>query len=158
MLLIRHNVSHGTQNPVTHLLSTSMEWDVVHGVRKLVKNEVTFQYIPIIAVIQAMLHNNVIYEEVQIKCSNDMLTTCFILVILNYSSILYFMQVMCGHHRDDDIVEDFCDSKLAKRHPLFGKDTTALQILLYYDEIEICNPIGASKTKHKIGTVTTATS
>lgn len=58
---------------------------------------------------------------------------------------------MCGHQRSDDIVEDYCDSKLAKSHPLFSKDKTALQILLYYDEIEVCNPIGASKTKHKIG-------
>ena len=50
-------------------------------------------------------------------------------------------------------MEDFCDSKVAKSHPLFSQDSKALQILLYYDEIELCNPIGNSKTKHKIGTI-----
>ena len=45
-------------------------------------------------------------------------------------------------------MEDFCDSKVAKSHPLFSQDSKALQILLYYDEIELCNPIGNSKTKH----------
>ena len=66
---------------------------------------------------------------------------------------VHMLQIMQGHQRDDDIVEDFCDSKQAKSHPLFSQDSKALQILLYFDEIELCNPIGNSKTKHKIGTI-----
>ena len=62
------------------------------------------------------------------------------------------LQIKHGHQRDDNIVEDFCDSKMAKSHSLFSKDSKALQLLFYYDEIELCNPIGNSKTKHKIGT------
>lgn len=75
--------------------------------------------------------------------------------ITSYYMYIYvhILQIIHGHRRDDDIVEDFCDSKLAKNHPLFSQDSKALQILLYYDEIELCNPIGNSKTKHKIGTV-----
>ena len=60
---------------------------------------------------------------------------------------------MNGHQRDYNIVEDFCDSKLAKSHPLFSHDSKALQILLCYDDVELCNPIGSNKTKHKIGNV-----
>lgn len=62
------------------------------------------------------------------------------------------IKVMCGHQRDDDVVEDFCDSVHAKAHPIFGRDKTALQLLLFYDELEVCNPIGSSRKKHKIGT------
>ena len=61
---------------------------------------------------------------------------------------------MSGHQRDDNIVEDFCDTLHAKSHPLFGQDKTALQLLLFYDDLEICNPIGSSRKKHKIGKVT----
>ena len=58
---------------------------------------------------------------------------------------------MCGHQRHDGIVEDFCDTVHAKAHPIFGRDKTALQLLLFYDELEVCNPIGSSRKKHKIG-------
>ena len=58
---------------------------------------------------------------------------------------------MHGHQCKDEIAEDFCDSIQAKTHPLFGNDKTALQLLLFYDESEVCNPIGSSRKKHKIG-------
>jgi len=58
---------------------------------------------------------------------------------------------MEGHNRNNDIVEDFCDSVQAKTHQLFGKYKTALQLLLFYDELEVCNPIGSSRKKHKLG-------
>ena len=51
---------------------------------------------------------------------------------------------------NENIVQDFCDSAEAKTHPLFGHDKTALQLLLLYHELELCNPIGSSKKKHKI--------
>ena len=35
---------------------------------------------------------------------------------------------MLGHQREDDIVEDYCDSRHAKGHPLFSKNNSALQI------------------------------
>ena len=42
-----------------------MDWVVVHGMRKLVQVKDTFQYIPIIGVLQAMLQNQAIYKEVK---------------------------------------------------------------------------------------------
>ena len=50
------------------------------------------------------------------------------------------------------MVADFCDSKHASSHALWGRDTHALQIFLYFDELELCNPLGASRKKHKLGT------
>ena len=58
---------------------------------------------------------------------------------------------MRGHVRTDEIMEDYCDSPKAKQHPLFGKLRNALQIILYYDEVELCNPLGAFRKKHKLG-------
>ena len=49
------------------------------------------------------------------------------------------------------MVADFCDSKHASSHALWGRDTHALQIFLYFDELELCNPLGASRKKHKVG-------
>ena len=46
---------------------------------------------------------------------------------------------------------DFCDGILFKDHDLFKEDPTALQIQLYYDELEVCNPLGSKTRKHKLG-------
>ncbi len=50
-------------------------------------------------------------------------------------------------------MEDFCDEELFKQHPLFSRDTSALQIIAYYDEVELCNPLGSHVKKHKLGIV-----
>ena len=49
------------------------------------------------------------------------------------------------------MVEDFCDGEKAKTHPLFVTGNTNLEIMLYFDELEICNPIGDARKKHKLG-------
>ena len=46
---------------------------------------------------------------------------------------------------------DFCDGDLYKSHPLFFEDPCALQVQLYYDEVEVCNPIGSHRGVHKLG-------
>ena len=40
------------------------------------------------------------------------------------------------------LLEDFCDGEVVKNHPLFSTDPQALQIVAYYDELEVCNPLG----------------
>ena len=54
---------------------------------------------------------------------------------------------MRGHCRSDELLKDYC---AFKTHPLFSVDPTALQIMLYYDDLEICNPIGSRAKKHKL--------
>ena len=110
----------------------------------MVETKDTFQYIPLLDVLQAMLKNDLIFKEVHI------LSTYVYEKQFSYYFIIHF-KVMHGHQRKDQIVEDFCDSVQAKTHPLFSNDKTALQLLLFYDELEVCNPIGSSRKKHKIG-------
>ena len=46
---------------------------------------------------------------------------------------------------------DYCDGVLFKNHRLYSIEPHALQIILYYDELELCNPLGTSAKIHKIG-------
>ena len=46
---------------------------------------------------------------------------------------------------------DFCDGDYFKHHQLFEENLAALQICLYYDDLEICNALGSKTKKHKLG-------
>ncbi|XP_068707636.1 uncharacterized protein [Montipora foliosa] len=69
--------------------------------------------------------------------------------LLNDESILE--EVENPHQRNDDLLCDFCDGDMFQEHPLFGTDPYALQVIVYFDELEVCNPLGSRATKHKIG-------
>ena len=64
---------------------------------------------------------------------------------------LLIMLSFSGHCRQDDIMEDYCDGLQFKRHTLFSSEPHALQVMLYFDEVELCNPLGSSSKIHKIG-------
>ena len=48
-------------------------------------------------------------------------------------------------------MKNFCDGSLYQEHPLFSTDPNALQIILNYDDVEICNPLGSKAKVHKLG-------
>ncbi|XP_061734388.1 uncharacterized protein LOC133537390 [Nerophis ophidion] len=50
----------------------------------------------------------------------------------------------------DVFFNDFIDGDIFKSHPLFLKVPTALQLILYTDEIELCNPLGSRANKNKL--------
>ena len=54
-----------------------------------------------------------------------------------------------SHSMKSGLLGDYCDGELYTENVLFVEDPCALQIQLYYDEAELCNPLG-SKT-HKLG-------
>lgn len=58
---------------------------------------------------------------------------------------------MHQHCREDDFIEDYCDGESYKRHPLFSECTRALEIIFYYEDVEIVNPIGSRTKIHKLG-------
>ncbi len=61
---------------------------------------------------------------------------------------------MNGHkHSSPELLVDFCDGEHFSRFPPFCTDYSSLQIVLYYDELEVCNPLGLRRKKHKIGKV-----
>ena len=55
--------------------------------------------------------------------------------------------------RNDSKLSDFCDGELFKAHPLFSTDFYPLQIVAYFDELEVCNPLGTHIKHHKLGIV-----
>ena len=56
-----------------------------------------------------------------------------------------------SHQRNDGMIADYCDGEVFRQHPLFSRDLCALQIQLYYDDVEVVNPLGSKTTKHKVG-------
>jgi hypothetical protein len=57
-----------------------------------------------------------------------------------------------SHERCDHLLGDVCDASFFKDHPLFGGDPLALQLFIYFDEVEVCNPLGHARGIHKLGT------
>ena len=51
----------------------------------------------------------------------------------------------------DGLLSDYCHGSDFTNHPLFSTEQNALQILLYFDELEVFNPIGTKVKKHKLG-------
>ena len=63
---------------------------------------------------------------------------------------------MKSRARIDNFLEDYCDGSLFKDHQLFANHSESepclkLQFVTYFDEVEITNPLGSSKGKHKLG-------
>ena len=65
---------------------------------------------------------------------------------------LHAFKVIGGHQEvKKGVLRDYCDGKKFKEHTLFSVDSNALQLVLYYDELELCNVLGSRRKKHKIG-------
>ena len=94
--------------------------------RELVQRWDTIQYVPILSTIERLFHDEGIVEQI-------------------YS--------FPKRIRNDNKMEDFCDGNLFKNHPIFSTDPLALQIIAYYDELELCNPLGTHVKQHKLGLV-----
>ncbi|ELU09809.1 hypothetical protein CAPTEDRAFT_209587, partial [Capitella teleta] len=79
-----------------------------------------------------------------------------------YTPILDTLRIMLDHndllsevmHPQDQIpgiFKDARDGSYFKENKLFMEEENALQILLYFDEFEVVNPIGYAKKPHKLG-------
>ena len=67
--------------------------------------------------------------------------------------IFIFAQVTESHTRSDGLIGDFGDGSLYKNHSLYTSSdgSLKLQFVIYYDEVEVSNPLGSHKGKHKLG-------
>ena len=63
------------------------------------------------------------------------------------------MEIFTSCIRNDGNIEDFFNGANFRNHPLFSRDPEALQIIGYYDELEVCNPFDSHIKKHKVGVV-----
>ena len=65
---------------------------------------------------------------------------------------LQLIKINAGHqHSSAGLLSDYCDGKAFKHHSLFKDNSNSLQIIFYFDEVELCNPLGSYRKKHKIG-------
>lgn len=89
--------------------------------RQIIKRD-TFQYVPILQLIQLL-----------------------------FSDASIFRETVQSHISVDGLMYDFCDGSVFKGSPLFAEDKSALQLCLYFDECEVVNPLGSRRGLHKIG-------
>lgn len=86
----------------------------------------TYHYIPLFSSLKQLLIDDTVIEQIE-QCSSRI--------------------------RSDNKLSDFCDGTRFSSHELFSQDPYALQIIAYYDELEVCNPLGSHVKKHKVGIV-----
>ena len=82
--------------------------------RRLIERQDTYQYIPLLPSVRVLLSDSSVLDEIY-RCPS------------------------CVHN--DGIIEDVCDGKVFQSHPIFY-DPLTLQLILFYDEMELCNPLG----------------
>ena len=60
-------------------------------------------------------------------------------------------EVSQPHTSSDGIMRDICDGQYLKQHHFFQDHPNALQFVIYYDDIEVANALGAKAGLHKLG-------
>jgi hypothetical protein len=93
----------------------------------------SFHYVPLLAVIEKMMSHKDVYHHVsqQSVAAKLELDSC----------------------SDDSHMESITDGKLFRSDVFFMDNLSALFIQLYVDDVELCNPIGAKKGRHKVTAV-----
>ena len=90
--------------------------------RSLVEKEETFVYIPLIESLKQLFSNKIIRTLI-LRQPNQMKTGLFY---------------------------DICDGSIYKDDLYFKENPCALMLILYHDEVEVCNPLGSKSAKHKL--------
>lgn len=91
--------------------------------RRLIEKKDSFQYVPLLDSLNVLIQDEIILDYIDNP-----------------------------HNRSDGLLEDFCDAELVKSHPVLSKPQS-LQIIAYFDELEVCNPLGTHTKKHKLGII-----
>ncbi len=78
-------------------------------------------------------------------------SVCSLRTLLSDATIIDQIEQSEYRVRKDGTLQDFCDGKLFRLHPVFSQDPQALQIIAFYDDLELCNSLGTCAKKHKLG-------
>ena len=109
-------------HPIQYILSTRLSFKNKGPKRVLSEQHDTMVYVPILESIQQLLSNPKI------------------------AAMIMNQQRFCR----DGYFFDVCDGECFKNNEIFQEHPDALQIILYHDEVEICNPLGTHTGKHKV--------
>ena len=114
--------SYNYVRPIQYVLGRRLPFKDKGAKRQICEKEDTMVYIPIIDSIQQLLSNPKICD------------------------------LVIRQHRQckEGVLYDICDGECLKGNPIFQQNTNALQIVIYHDEIDVCNPLGSHVGKHKI--------
>ncbi|KAK3909765.1 ERO1-like protein alpha, partial [Frankliniella fusca] len=52
---------------------------------------------------------------------------------------------------DEEVIDSYLKSECAKRNQILQAHPDACRIVLYYDDAEVCDPIGSASGRHKLG-------
>ena len=64
----------------------------------------------------------------------------------------FIIQVISGpHYFEEGCMGDICDGKIFKDNPVFQASSSALQLIVYYDDVQLANPLGSRTKVNKIG-------
>ena len=129
------------QESVTQQLGTSFKYKKIGSSRRLIEIQDTFEYVPLLDNLERLLCNQDVFEEVY-----------RVLLILGILAVIFY-KVTRSHTRNDHLIGDYCDGLLFKNHPLFGCNDGSLhlQFIVYYDDVEVTNPLGSRRGKYKLG-------
>ncbi|XP_065650284.1 uncharacterized protein LOC136078439 [Hydra vulgaris] len=85
----------------------------------------TFQYVPILPFLKKLIEKEEEWSSIKRKLEND-------------------------HSNKTNLLYSYSGGFICNNHNVFKKEKYALRLHFYIDEFEVCNPIGAHRTVHKI--------
>ena len=68
---------------------------------------------------------------------------------INKLRSLLLLKVFRGHQWRENLLNDYSGGSVYNSHEQFSKDHTALKLIIYYDDVEIYNPMGSRAKKYK---------
>jgi len=68
--------------------------------------------------------------------------------LLSMPEVWHYVQN--SHQGDNEYMHDICDGSFIRTNSMFSVNSTALQVILNCDDMEIVNPLGSHVKKHKI--------
>lgn len=60
-------------------------------------------------------------------------------------------EIETRHCASAGVLHDFCDGEFVRTHPLVKQNSETLLLELYFDDLEIANPLGSRRGKYKLG-------
>ena len=123
---------------------------MVNGEQKLQKIEVKGYIIDVFDGLRVSYNCNEMYTCTR---KSQVLFDNFLQALLSNPAIKE--EISVPHASSDNVMRDICDGEFVRSHKIFSVHPDGLQFLLYYDDIELCNALGAKAGKHKLGKLRT---